>query len=179
MRCLDDLGIRDQRIDASKASSRRYVVRRGRMVALPTSPGAFIATPLFSFGAKLRLLAEPFITRGPANEEESVAQFVRRRLGREFLDYAIEPFVSGIYAGDPETLSLPAAFPRLHTLEQRYGSLMRGAILGARERRRSGEKSKSSATSFSFREGLADSDRCTRRGAAGRGVRDIRNRAPA
>jgi protoporphyrinogen/coproporphyrinogen III oxidase len=151
---LDDLGIRELRIDASKASSRRYVVRGGHMVALPTSPGAFISTPLFSWGAKLRLFAEPFIARAPADVEESISQFVRRRLGREFLDYAIEPFVSGIYAGDPGLLSLPAAFPRLHALEQRYGSLTRGAILGARERRRSAERPKSSSVSFSFREGF-------------------------
>jgi oxygen-dependent protoporphyrinogen oxidase len=151
---LEELGIRDLRIDASKAAARRYVVRGGRMAALPTSPGAFISTPLFSWRAKLRLFAEPFIRRSDANEEESVARFVRRRLGPEFLDYAIEPFVSGIYAGDPEQLSLAAAFPRLHALEQRYGSLMRGAILGARERRRSAERPKGSATSFSFREGF-------------------------
>jgi oxygen-dependent protoporphyrinogen oxidase len=79
---------------------------------------------------------------------------VRRRLGREFLDYAVEPFVSGIYAGDPEQLSVRAAFPRLHALEQRYGSLLRGAILGARERRRKAEKSKSAAVSFSFLDGM-------------------------
>lgn len=151
---LDELGIRDQRIEASKASSRRYIVRGGRMMALPTSPGAFIATPLFSWHAKLRLFAEPFIGRAAADQEETVARFVRRRLGPEFLDYAIEPFVSGIYAGDPNQLSLPAAFPRLHALEQRYGSLLRGAILGARERRRSADRPKGSATSFSFREGF-------------------------
>jgi oxygen-dependent protoporphyrinogen oxidase len=150
---LDDLGIRDQRIDASKASARRYVVRNGTMVALPTSPGAFIATPLFSWRAKLRLLAEPFIP-AQTGTEESIAQFVRRRLGREFLDYAIEPFVSGIYAGDPETLSVPAAFPRLHALERDYGGLIRGAVLGARERRRRGAPAKNAAVSFSFRGGL-------------------------
>jgi oxygen-dependent protoporphyrinogen oxidase len=151
---LDDLGIRAERIDASKASSRRYVVRGGALVALPTSPGAFLRTSLFSGGAKLRLFAEPFIGRAPANAEESIAQFVRRRLGSEFLDYAIEPFVAGIYAGDPETLSVPAAFPRLHALEQRYGSLLKGAVLGARERRRSADKAKSTASSFSFRDGM-------------------------
>ncbi len=151
---LDDLGIRDQRLDASKASSRRYVVRRGRMVALPMSPGAFFSTSLFSWRAKLRLFAEPFIAAAPASLEESIAQFVRRRLGREFLDYAIEPFVSGIYAGDPEQLSVPAAFPRLHALERNYGSLIRGAILGARERKRRAGQSKNAAVSFSFRGGL-------------------------
>ncbi len=151
---LDDLGIRSQRLDASKASSRRYVLRGGRLVALPMSGGAFIATPLFSPAAKLRLFAEPFIARAPSEAEESIAGFVRRRLGREFLDFAVEPFVSGIYAGDPEQLSVRAAFPRLHALEQRYGSLLRGAILGARERRRKAEKSKSAAVSFSFRHGM-------------------------
>lgn len=151
---LDDLGIRAERLDASKASSRRYVVRAGQLVPLPMSPVSFLRSPLFSFAAKLRLAAEPFIARAPAEDEESIAQFVRRRLGPEFLDYAIEPFVAGIYAGDPETLSVPAAFPRLHALEQRHGSLIKGAILGARERRKSAEKSKNAASSFSFREGM-------------------------
>jgi protoporphyrinogen/coproporphyrinogen III oxidase len=151
---LDDLGIRSQRLDASKASARRYVLRGGRLMALPMSGGAFLATPLFSPGAKLRLFAEPFIARAPADAEESIASFVRRRLGREFLDFAVEPFVSGIYAGDPAQLSVRAAFPRLHALEQRYGSLLRGAILGARERKRKAGKSKSAAVSFSFRDGM-------------------------
>lgn len=151
---LSDLGIADQRVDGSRESSRRYVVRNGQLVPLPMSPGAFIATPLFSGRAKLRLFAEPFVRRAPAELEESIAGFVRRRLGQEFLDYAIEPFVAGIYAGNPEQLSVPAAFPRLHALEQRYGSLIRGAILGARERRRSAEKSKNASSSFSFRDGM-------------------------
>jgi oxygen-dependent protoporphyrinogen oxidase len=151
---LDDLGIRADRIDASKASSKRYVLRDGQLVALPMSPGAFLRTPLFSFAAKLRLFAEPFIGKSAADVEESIAQFVRRRLGPEFLDYAIEPFVAGIYAGDPETLSVLAAFPRLHALEQQYGSLTKGAILGARQRRKNTDKAKNAAASFSFQEGM-------------------------
>ena len=151
---LADLGIAALRIDASRVSSRRYVVRDGRLLALPTSPGAFAATPLFSVKAKLRLVAEPFIKRRPAGAEESIAQFVVRRLGREFLDYAIEPFVAGIYAGDPAQLSVAAAFPRLHALEQRYGSLITGAIVGARERRKSADKGKNTAASFSFHDGM-------------------------
>jgi oxygen-dependent protoporphyrinogen oxidase len=151
---LDDLGIRADRVDGSKASSKRYVLRDGRLVALPMSPGAFLRTPLFSLGAKLRLFAEPFVGKAAPDAEESIAQFVRRRLGPEFLDYAIEPFVAGIYAGDPETLSVPAAFPRLHALEQQYGSLIKGAILGARQRRKNSEKAKNAASSFSFRDGM-------------------------
>lgn len=151
---LTDLGMRDQRSEASQASARRYVLRAGELVAMPMSPGSMVTTPLFSFGAKLRLFAEPFIGKAPADREETIAQFVRRRLGPEFLDYAIEPFVAGIYAGDPERLSVPAAFPRLHALEQRFGSLIKGAILGARERKRSAEKAKNAAASFSFRDGM-------------------------
>ena len=151
---LTDLGIAAERVDGSKASSKRYVVRGGQLVPLPMSPGAFLSTPLFSFGAKARLFAEPFIGKSPPDAEESIAQFVRRRLGPEFLDYAIEPFVAGIYAGDPETLSVPAAFPRLHALEQRYGGLIKGAIMGARERRKNADKSKNAASSFSFRDGM-------------------------
>ncbi|MGZ8253689.1 MAG: protoporphyrinogen oxidase [Burkholderiaceae bacterium] len=151
---LSDLGIAAERVDGSKASSKRYVVRGGQLLPLPTSPGAFLRTRLFSVGAKVRLFAEPFIGKAPPDAEESIARFVRRRLGPEFLDYAIEPFVAGIYAGDPESLSVPAAFPRLHALEQRYGGLMRGAIMGARERRKNADKSKNAASSFSFREGM-------------------------
>ena len=133
---LDDLGIRGERLDASEVASTRYVVRDGKATALPTSPGAFLTTSAFSLGAKLMLLREPFVARAPAELEESIAQFVRRRLGQEFLDYAIDPFVAGIYAGDPERISVPAAFPRLHALEQKYGSLIKGQILGARERKK-------------------------------------------
>jgi oxygen-dependent protoporphyrinogen oxidase len=111
---------------------------------------------LFSLSAKLRLLAEPFIPRSAPEIEESLAQFVLRRIGREFLDYAINPFVAGVYAGDPHRLSVRQAFPKLHALEQRYGSLIKGQILGARERKRRAEVSKQNAPKFSFQNGLQE-----------------------
>jgi len=151
---LDAAGIAAERLDATAAAAKRYVLRGGRLVPLPTSPGAFLVTPLFSLGAKLALAREPFVAPAPPDREETVAAFVRRRLGAEFLDYAIEPFVAGIYAGDPERLSVQAAFPRLHALEQRYRSLIRGQILGARERAREREQAKNTASSFSFRNGM-------------------------
>ncbi len=151
---LDAAGIAAERLDATAAAARRYVLRGGRLAPLPTSPGAFLATPLFSIGAKLALAREPFVAPAPPDREETVAAFVRRRLGDEFLDYAIEPFVAGVYAGDPEQLSVQAAFPRLHALEQRYRSLIRAQILGARERGRAHEKAKNAASSFSFRNGM-------------------------
>jgi oxygen-dependent protoporphyrinogen oxidase len=151
---LDELSIRGERVDTSAISSKRFVVRGGALVAVPTSACTFVKTPLLSMRAKLRLLREPFVAPAPPDVEESVAQFVVRRLGREFLDYALEPFVAGVYAGDPAQLSLAAAFPRLHALERRYGSLVRGQIFGARERAARNETSKRSAGSFSFREGM-------------------------
>ena len=84
-----------------------------------------------------------------------MAAFVVRRLGQEFLDYAINPFVSGVYAGDPWKLSVREAFGKVYDLEQRYGSLIRGQILGARERTKRGTVSKQNAPKLSFRNGLS------------------------
>jgi protoporphyrinogen/coproporphyrinogen III oxidase len=89
-------------------------------------------------------------------EDESLASFVRRRLGQEFLDYAINPFVSGVYAGDPEKLSVKYAFPKLYALEQEYGSLIRGQIFGAIERRKREETGRNRARMISFRAGLEE-----------------------
>lgn len=151
---VDALGLRSELRYAPEAAARRYVVKGGQLVALPGSPAAFIGTPLFSWRAKLALLREPFVKPAPPQMEESIAAFVRRRLGPEFLDLAIDPFVAGIYAGDPEAISVRAAFPRLHALEQRWGSLLRGQFLGARERRRLNQPAKNMARSFSFTGGM-------------------------
>ena len=139
---------------ADPAAKRRYVVRDGRMLPLPASPGAFFATPLFSGRAKFRLFAEPFVRGAQKGREESVAEFVERRLGREFLDYAIEPFVGGVYAGDPARLSVQYAFPKLYALEKRYGSMLKGALLGRRERRKRAETSAKDAAMRSFSAGM-------------------------
>lgn len=151
---IAETGTEAGRIYANPSARNRFVLRGGRLLPVPLSPPAFLRTPLFSLGTKLGLLREPFVGRAPADAEETVAQFVRRRLGAEFLDYAINPFVAGVYAGDPERLSVKAAFPRLAELEQKYGSLIRGQILGARERRRNPEKSKQAAPMLSFRDGM-------------------------
>jgi len=151
---VDALGLRSRWRAASEIANCRYVVRDGQLRALPMSPVAFFTTPLFSVGAKLALMGEPFTRRGDPAREESIAAFVRRRLGSEFLDYAIDPFVAGVYAGDPEKISVPAAFPKLHALEQRWGSLIRGQILGAQERKKARETAKNTARSFSFDGGM-------------------------
>lgn len=151
---IDDLGLGSRRLDSNPDAEARFILRRGQPVAMPTSPPSFFTCRLFSAKAKLRLLAEPFIKASPPDADENLADFVRRRLGQEFLDYAINPFVGGIYAGDPARLSVREAFPKLHALEQRYGSLIKGQIRGARERKRDGSISKQNAKKLSFDHGL-------------------------
>lgn len=148
-----ELGLADQKVYGNQASNNRYVVRNGKLHALPMTPKAFLNTSLFSAKAKLRLMAEPFI--GPTRADDiSLSDFVRKRLGPEFLDYAINPFVAGVYAGDPDTLSTPAAFPKLWALEQNYGSFIKGMIRGRKERKQRGEVAKDRAKLFSFRNGM-------------------------
>ncbi len=148
-----DLGLEDEKVYGNEASQKRYILRNGRLMAVPSSPLAFLGTSLFSWKAKLRLLREPFIGPSPG-DDVSLADFVRHRLGQEFLDYAINPFVAGVYAGDPKTLSTAAGFPKLYALEKNYGSLIKGAIGGARERKKRQEVAKDRARMFSFTEGM-------------------------
>lgn len=139
---------------AKPNAKKRYIVRNGQLNALPMGPLHFLKSDLFSKSAKLRLLKEPFISPSNTNKEESLADFVKRRLGQEFLDYAINPFVAGVYAGVPEKLSVRSAFPKLYELEQTYGSLFKGAIGVAIKRRKSNETSKQRARLFSFQDGM-------------------------
>jgi oxygen-dependent protoporphyrinogen oxidase len=149
-----DAGLASRRRDPDPRADARYVVRYQRPLAMPGSPLGFFTTDLFSFRAKLAVLREPFVPRRRDEKEESIAEFVVRRLGQEFLDHAIDALVAGIYAGDPARLSVPQAFPRLAQLEARYGSLIKGQIFGARERKRRGEVAKDRAPKFSFDDGL-------------------------
>lgn len=133
---------------------RRYVVRDGRLRALPASPPALLASSFFSPGARLRLMGAPFAPAPPPDADESVAAMVRRRLGPEVLAYAVDPFISGIYAGDPERLSVRHALPRLAALEAEHGSLLRGAMAMAfNGRPRDGERPALPRV-FSFRGGM-------------------------
>lgn len=149
---IADLSLNDRVIEANSAANRRYVSRNHHVIPLPTSPTAFLRSPLFSWKAKLRLLREPWRSRAKA--DESVASFVRRRLGPEFLDWAVDPFVSGVYAGDPEKLSVRAATGRIYALEAESGSLFRGALRRARQGRASGPTPK--GRMISFKEGISE-----------------------
>src|ERR1019366_6947031 len=149
-----DAGLASRRLDPDPKAEARYVVRYQRPIAMPGSPLGFLTTKLFTARAKLAVRREPFIPARRDGKEESVAEFVLRRLNQEFLDHAIDALVAGVYAGDPYKLSLPQAFPRLAELESRYGSLIKGQIFGARESKRRAEIAKDRAPKFSFDEGL-------------------------
>jgi protoporphyrinogen/coproporphyrinogen III oxidase len=146
------LGIEKDRVYADSSSDKRYILRNGQLHALPMGPGSFLKTGLWTFSGKVRLLKEPFI--GRAVEEETIASFVERRLGKEFLDYAINPFVAGVYAGDPGQLSVRSAFPKLYALEDKYGGLIKGMFKGGRERKRRAETAKDRSKMFSFIDGM-------------------------
>ena len=151
---VNDAGLQSRRMDPDPKAEARYVVRYKRPIEMPGSPLGFFTTPLFTLGAKFAVLREPFRPVKRDGVEESIANFVRRRLCPEFLDQAIDALVGGIYAGDPEKLSVQQAFHKLAALEEKYGSLIKGQILGARERKKSGEVAKDRAPKFSFDEGL-------------------------
>lgn len=126
---LQQLDLQDDVVEASPGANRRYVVRHGALMPFPLSPPTMLTTGLLSFKAKLRVLMEPLVRTRTQESDESVASFVRRRLGHEVLDYAVDPFISGIFAGDPETLSMAHAFPRVAELERQYGSLSKGLMM--------------------------------------------------
>ncbi len=151
---LHELGLGERIVEANPVSNKRFLVKRGKVVPLPMSPMGGVTTPLYSVGEKFRLLQEPFI-KPTSLEDESVTSFVSRRMGPAFLEYGISALVSGIFAGDPDRLSLRYAFPKVWNLEQNYGSLIGGALKLKRERKRQGVTPFKSRM-ISFRKGLQE-----------------------
>jgi oxygen-dependent protoporphyrinogen oxidase len=151
---IRELELEPELLYASKQANKRYILRDNTLHPLPMSPPGLIKTKLFSTKAKLRLMAEPFIGRSNDGYYQSLAEFVRRRLGQEFLDYAINPFVAGVYAGRPEDLSVKSAFPKLYALEEKYGGLIMGTVRSIRERKKRAEVAKQSAKMLSFKSGM-------------------------
>lgn len=152
---VNELNLQNEFVYANRKANKRYILRDNILYPLPMNPKDFITTKLFSTSGKFRILMEPFVGKSQDGYYQSVAEFVRRRLGQEFLDYAINPFVSGVFAGDPENLSVKSAFPKLYRLEEVYGGLFKGMLKGAKERKESAEKSKQNAPMFSFKNGMS------------------------
>lgn len=149
-RVCRELGLDQERVFQDPRSRRRYLVKAGRLVPVPSRFHQIPLTPLWSAKAKFRALAEPFIPVRTGEGDESVAAFVGRRFGREMVEYGVEPFVAGIFAGDPDQLSMTGSFPRVAALEREYGSVV-GGLIAARFRRR---EARAPLRVFSFREGV-------------------------
>ena len=140
-----ELGIEDRLARSSDLARKRFIYSGGTMHRLPETPRAFLLSNLLSLGGKLRICGEPFAPAPPGGVDESLGDFARRRLGEEALEKLIDPMVTGIFAGDPDRMSLASCFPVIRDLERRYGGLVKGMLSLARERRKAGEKREMSA----------------------------------
>ncbi len=159
---VEEAGISGELVEGNPKAP-AYVYFNKQLRAVPMSPPALVKSDLLSLGGKLRLLGEPFIGKREADSEESVYNFIQRRLGVEIAERLVAPLVSGIYAGDEKNLSIQAAFPMLANLESGYGSLFRGAIRKAKEAKRAKASAQANGQaeakperrrSISFREGM-------------------------
>ncbi len=130
---IAELGLLEAIAPASRSAKKRYILKDGKLRPLPLKILSIIGTDILSAKAKLKLLREPFV-KSKSPENESVAEFFRRRLGAEVADYAVDPFVSGIFAGNPEKLRVESAFPSVFQMEADYGSILKASALGKKEK---------------------------------------------
>jgi protoporphyrinogen/coproporphyrinogen III oxidase len=147
---IRELGIEGE-LQKADPRAPRYVYLHGHLRKIPMSPQALLTSSLLAPGSRWKIATEAFKRSKPPSEEETVASFVRRKFGHEILEYLVAPFVSGVYAGDPEQLSLKAAFPTLDEWEREYGSVLRGAM----KSRPAKAKSSGPPPLCSFRGGVA------------------------
>lgn len=154
---FDELGDLCKFEKASDQVAKRYILKDGKWVALPSGLIGGIFTPLFSFSDKLRLLGEPFRKPG-TNPNETLEGLVKRRMGQTFLEYAVDPFILGVYAGDPSYIVPRFALPKLYNLEQNYGSFIGGTVKMHRAKAKTGElkKKKEHHRIFSVQGGLSN-----------------------
>ncbi|KOH45685.1 protoporphyrinogen oxidase [Sunxiuqinia dokdonensis] len=149
---IEELGEACQLEIADEDAKYRWIWKGDRWHAIPSGLWGGITTPLFSWYDKFRILGEPFRKPG-TNPNESLADLVLRRMGKSFLKYAIDPFILGVYSGDPSKLIVKYALPKLYNLEQNYGSFIGGAIKKSKEPKTDWDK-KATKEVFSLRGGL-------------------------
>jgi oxygen-dependent protoporphyrinogen oxidase len=128
-----ELGIQDQIADPGSETSHMFVLTQGKPLPVPLNPLLFITSPIMSTRGKLRMMAEPFIPPRRDGQDESLASYVTRRLGREALDQFIGPVLAGIYNTDPERQSILTTSPIMREMESEYGSLVKAVIGRARK----------------------------------------------
>ncbi len=169
------LGATDRLLKSEDGARKRFVFADGELKRLPEDPLSFLGSDILSIRGKLRLAAEFLLPVGDPDEDESVAAFVRRRLGDEALDRLIDPMSAGIYAGDPRTMSLESSFPKVAQIERQFGGLLKGMLAMQKMAKAVGAQGPQSAgpggVLWSFEEGTAD---LVRRLAASLGEHDLR-----
>ncbi len=148
---IDELGIENESVTANPTARKRYLLKGGIPLPAPSSPVSLITTPLFSASTKLRLFGELFHRRTSRPNDVSLARFIDQHFGAEIVNYALNPFIAGVYAGDPSQLSARHAFPRLWESEQSHGSIIRG-LISQRKTRSKSERPRLGI--ISFRNGL-------------------------
>ncbi len=150
-------GLVEDVVQADEAAAARYIVRKGSLRPVPTSPKAFMKSDILPLAGRLRVLAEPF-ARGPGGPDETVFDFAHRRIGRRAAEVLVDAMVTGIFAGDSRQLALAATFPKMAAMEAEYGSLTRALVAKAREARQQGGSSSGPAGPggrlTSFRRGM-------------------------
>lgn len=137
----EELGLTDKFIGTNPQVRQSFVVRKSRLIPVPEgfymmAPGSFlpfIKSPIFSLRGKLRITLDLFISSRSDVTDESVADFVRRRLGKEAFERMAQPMIGGIYTSDAENLSLKATFPRFIEMEQEHGSIIKALIAQKRK----------------------------------------------
>ena len=130
------LGATSQLLRSNDNARKRFIYSEGKLHQLPENGPSFLKSKLISWPGKLRLALEPFAGKPPQDVDETLAAFARRRLGDEALRKLIGPMVGGIFAGDPETMSLQSCFPRIAELEKEYGSLIMAMIKLAKQKKK-------------------------------------------
>ncbi|MEW6719861.1 MAG: protoporphyrinogen oxidase [Thermodesulfobacteriota bacterium] len=145
MELVKDLGIEERVVRSSDQARKRFILSEGVLKRLPETPVAFFRSDLLSIPGRIRIMGELFAPKAPVNVDESLGDFTRRRMGPEALEKLIDPMVTGIYAGDPDNMSLRSCFPLIYNLESKYGGLVKGMLALKRERAKQGVKSEMSA----------------------------------
>lgn len=131
-----DLHLDRELLPSDPRARKRFIFSRGRLHRVPETPGAFFRSPLLTVRGRIRIVKELWAGVTPVGSDTSVAEFGRRRLGPEAVEKLLDPMVSGIFAGDPQVMSLEACFPRILELERQYGSLVRAMVSLMREHKR-------------------------------------------
>lgn len=130
-----ELGLSGQIINPGSETRNMYVLDGGAPKKIPLSPPAFLTSDLLSLRGKLRMALEPFIPARRDDGDESLAEFVTRRLGEEALEKMLGPVLAGIYNTDPKTQSIMTTSPVMREMEKEHGGLIKGALARMRARK--------------------------------------------